>query len=79
MGLCCDPVAAGGERLVDKYRVGSARMGFSIVFYRFLDSCKTMPILRNVLKSDTNKEDIMGYNEQWSFSMEFNSKNSKLP
>ena len=30
-----------------------------------------MPILRNVLKSDTNKGDIMGYNEQWSFSMGF--------
>ena len=30
-----------------------------------------MPILLNVLKSDTNKGDIMGYNKQWSFSMEF--------
>ena len=48
--------------------------GFSIVFYRFLDGSKTMPILRNVLKSDTNKGDIMGHNEQWSFSMEFYSK-----
>ena len=28
-----------------------------------------MPILQNVLKSDTNKGDIMGYNEQWLFSM----------
>ena len=45
-----------------------------MVFCRFLDGCKTMPILRNVLKSDTNKGDIMGYNEQWSFSMEFYSK-----
>ena len=25
-----------------------------MVFCRFLDGCKTMPILRNVLKSDTN-------------------------
>ena len=38
-----------------------------------------MPFLRNVLKSDTNKGDIMGYNEQPSFSMEFYSKSSKLP
>ena len=53
--------------------------GFSMVFCRLLDGCKTMPILRNVLKSDTNKGDILGYNEQWSFSMEFYSKTSKLP
>ena len=38
-----------------------------------------LPILLNVLKSDTNKRDIMGYNKQWSFSMEFYSKSSKLP
>ena len=38
-----------------------------------------MPILRNVLKSDTNKGDIMCYNEQQSFSLEFYSKTSKLP
>ena len=44
-------------------------------FFRFLDGCQTMPILRNVLKSDTNKGDIMGYNEQWSFSMAFYSIN----
>ena len=52
-----------------------------MVFCRLLDGCKTMPIyiLRNVLKSDTNKGDILGYNEQWSFSMEFYSKTSKLP
>ena len=50
-----------------------------MVFCRFLDGCKTMPILRNVLKSDINEGDIMGYNEQWSFSMEFYSKSSKLP
>ena len=50
-----------------------------IVFYRYLDGCKTMHILRNVLKSDTNKGVIMSYNEQWSFSMEFYSKSSKLP
>ena len=50
-----------------------------MVFCRLLDDCKTMPILRNVLKSNTNKEDITGYNEQWSFSMEFYSKSSKLP
>ena len=52
-----------------------------MVFCRFLDgcNCKTMPILRNVLKSDTNKGDIMGYNEQWSFSLKFYSKSSKLP
>ena len=30
-----------------------------MVFCRLLDGCKTMPILRNVLKSDTNKGDIM--------------------
>ena len=35
-----------------------------------------MPILQNVLKSDTNKGDILGYNEQWSFGMEFYSKTS---
>ena len=40
-------------------------------FYRFLDGRKTMSIPRNVLKSDTNKGDIMGYNKQWSFSIEF--------
>ena len=53
-----------------------------MVFCRLLDGCKTMPILRNVLKSDksdTNQGDILGYNEQWSFSMEFYSKTSKLP
>ena len=50
-----------------------------MVLSRFLDGCKTMPILRNVLKSNTNKGDIMGYNEQWSFSVEFYSKISKLP
>ena len=50
-----------------------------MVFCRFLDGCKTMPILRSVLKSDTNKGDIMGYNEQCSFSMEFYFKSSKLP
>ena len=50
-----------------------------MVFCRFLDGCKTMPILRNVLKSDTNKGEIMFYNEQWSLSMEFCSKSSKLP
>ena len=49
-----------------------------MVFWRLLDGCKTMPILRNVLKSDTNKGDILGYNEQWSFRMEFYSKTSKL-
>ena len=38
-----------------------------------------MPILLNVLKSDTNKGDIMGYNEQWSISTEFYSENSKSP
>ena len=42
-----------------------------MVFCRLSDGCKTMPIPRNVLKSDTNKGDILGYNEQWSFSMEF--------
>ena len=50
-----------------------------MVFCRLLDVCKTMPILRNVLKSNTNKADILGYNEQLSFSMEFYSKTSKLP
>ena len=50
-----------------------------MVFCRHLDGCKTMPILLNVLKSDTNKGDILGYNEQWSFSMEFYSKTSELP
>ena len=49
-----------------------------MVFCRLLDGCKTMHILRNVLKSDTNKGDILGYNEQWSFNMEFYSKTSKL-
>ena len=53
--------------------------GFSMVFCRLLDGCKTMPILQNVLKSDTNKGDILGYNEQWSFSVDFYSKTSKLP
>ena len=53
--------------------------GFSIVFYRFLDICKTMPTLQNVLKSNTNKGDIMGYNEQWSFSMAFYSKSPNFP
>ena len=42
-----------------------------MVFCRFLNGCKTMPILLNVLKSDTNKGDIMGYNGNgplvWSF------------
>ena len=52
--------------------------GFSIVFYRFLDGCKSMPILRNVLKSDTSKVDIMGYNKKWSFSKEFYSKSSEI-
>ena len=42
-----------------------------MVFCRLLDGCKTMPILQNVLKSDTNKGYILGYNEQWSFCMEF--------
>ena len=50
-----------------------------MVFYRFLDDCKRMSILQNVLKSDIDKGDIMGYNEQWSISMEFYSKSSKLP
>ena len=50
-----------------------------MVFCRFLDGCNRMPILRNVLKPDTNKGDILGYNEQWSFSMESYSKTSKLP
>ena len=50
-----------------------------MVFCRLLDGCKTMSILRNVLKSDTNKGDILDYDEQWSFSMEFYSKTSKLP
>ena len=50
-----------------------------MVFCRFLDGCKTMTILRNALKSGTNKGDIMSYNEQWSLSMEFYSKSSKLP
>ena len=50
-----------------------------MVFSRFLDGRKTMPILQNVLKSDTTKRDIMGYNQQWSFSMEFHSESSKLP
>ena len=50
-----------------------------MVFCRFLDGCKKRPILRNVLKSDTNKGEIMGHNEQWSLSMEFYSKSSKLP
>ena len=53
--------------------------GFSTVFYRFLDGCKTLPFLLNALKSNTNEGDIMGYNEQWSFSMESYSKSSKLP
>ena len=39
-----------------------------MAFCRFLDGRKTMPILRNVLKSDTNKGDIVGYNEQWSLN-----------
>ena len=51
--------------------------GFSIVFCRFLDGHKTVPILQNVMKSETNKRDIMGYNEHWSFSMEICSKSSK--
>ena len=51
--------------------------GFSIVFYRIKDSCKTMTILQNVMKSDTNKGGIMGYNEQYSLSMEIVSKSSK--
>ena len=38
-----------------------------------------MPILRNVMKSNTNKGDIKGYNELWSFSMDIYSKSSKLP
>ena len=50
-----------------------------MVFCRLLEGCKTMPILPNVLKSDTNKGDILGYNERWLFSMEFYSKTSKLP
>ena len=50
-----------------------------MVFCRLLDACKTMPILLNVLNSDTNKGDILGNNEQWSFSMKFYSKTSKLP
>ena len=37
----------------------------SMVFYRCLYGCKTMPILRNVIKSDTIKGDIIGYSEQW--------------
>ena len=57
----------------------SLLQGFSMVFCRLLDGCKTMPILRNVLKSDTNKGDVLGYNGQWSFSMKFYSKTSKLP
>ena len=52
--------------------------GFSKVFYRFLDGCKTMPILQNVLKSAPNKGDIMGYNEQWSLNMEIDSINKDL-
>ena len=50
-----------------------------MVICRLLDGCKTMPILRNVLKSNTNKGGILGYKEQWSVSMEFYSKTSKLP
>ena len=50
-----------------------------MVFYNFLDGCKTMAILRSVLKSNTNKGYIMGYNEQWSFSIDFYSKSPKLP
>ena len=42
-----------------------------MVICRRLDGCKTMPILRNVLKSDRNKGDILGYNEQWSFGSSF--------
>ena len=42
-----------------------------MVFCRLLDGCKTMPILQNVLKFDTNKGDILGYNINghlvWSF------------
>ena len=30
-----------------------------MVFCRLLDGCKTMPIVRNVLKLDTNKGDIL--------------------
>ena len=29
-------------------------------FDRYLDGCKTVPILQNVMKCDTNKGDIMG-------------------
>ena len=50
-----------------------------MVFCRLLDGCKTMPICLNVLKSVTNKGHIMAYDEQWSFSMEYYSKTSKLP
>ena len=50
-----------------------------MVFCRLLDGCKTMHILRNILKLDTNMGDILGYNEQRSFSIEFYSKTSKLP
>ena len=40
-----------------------------MVFFRILDGRKTMPIFQNVLTFYTKKGDIMGYNEQWSFSI----------
>ena len=50
---------------------------FSAVSYICLDSCKTMPILCNVIKSDRNKGDIMGYMSNGHLnSIEFFSKNS---
>ena len=79
-------LSSGGGHFVHitqsaKFKCGSC-LASPRLFYgicRFLAGCKTMPIFRNVLKSDTNKGYILGYNERWSFSMEFYSKTSKLP
>ena len=55
------------------------QQGFSKVFYQCLDRCKTIFILQNVMNLIETKGDIMGYNEQWLFSMESYLKYSKLP
>ena len=54
------------------------------MFYRFLDgcTCQTMPIHRNVLKFNTNKEDIMGYNKkshlEWTYIKSARNYHSNL-
>ena len=37
-----------------------------------------MPVLANCMKCDTNKGDVMGCNEQWSFNMAFYHKRSEM-